>query len=77
MSLKLKEKQIPILQEYILLVTEANLWEGIKNGNYSWVKIDTVRKEKLFKLITLYKEFSELVESVENLKKLKEEEEDN
>ena len=41
----------------VLLVTEANLWEGIKNGNYSWVKIDSVRKEKLFKLITLYKEF--------------------
>ena len=53
----------------VLLVTEANLWEGIKNGNYSWVKIDSARKEKLFNLITLYKEFFELVESVENLNK--------
>ena len=68
----------------VLLVAEANVWEGIKNGNYSWVKIDSDRKEKLFKLITLYKEFFELVENVENLnkkvdrlKKLKEEEDDN
>ena len=68
----------------VLLVNEANLWEGINNGNYSWVRIDSARKKKLFKLITLYKEFFELVESVENLnkkvdrlKKLKEEEDDN
>ena len=53
----------------VLLVNEANLWEGINNGNYSWVRIDSARKKKLFKLITLYKEFFELVESVENLNK--------
>ena len=35
----------------------------------SWVKIDSDRKERLFKLITLYKELFELVESVENLNK--------
>ena len=32
----------------ILFVNEANLWEEIKNGNYSWVKIDSDRKEKEF-----------------------------
>ena len=62
MSLKLKEKKIPILQEY-----EAKLLDGIKNGNYGWVTIDSDRKERLFRLITLYKEFFELAESVENL----------
>ena len=30
----------------ILFVNDANLWEEIKNGNYSWVKIDSDRKEK-------------------------------
>ena len=50
-----------------MLVAEANVWEGIKNGNYSWDKIESDRKERLFKLITMYKEFFELVESVENL----------
>ena len=53
----------------VLLVSEANLWDGIKNGSYNWVKIDSYRKERLFKLITLHKEFFELVESVENLNK--------
>ena len=53
----------------VLLVTEANLWEGIKNGNYSWVKIERDRKERLFKLITMFKQFFEFVESVENLNK--------
>ena len=51
----------------VLLVAEANLWEGIKNGSYSWVTIDSRRKERLFKLIALYHEFFESVESVENL----------
>ena len=52
-----------------MLVAEANLWDGIKNGTYSWITIDSDRKESLFKLITIYKEFFELVESVENLNK--------
>ena len=40
----------------VLLVSEANVWDGIKNGSYSWVKIDSDRKERLFKVITLFKE---------------------
>ena len=66
-----------------MLVSEANLWDGIKNGSYTWVKIDSDRKERLFKLITLCKELFELVESVANLNKkvtkinqLKEEDDD-
>ena len=81
---KLDERKTNLDLARVVLVAEANLWEGIKNGNYSWVKIDSARKEKLFKLITLYKEFFELVKSVENLnkkvdrlKKLKQEEDDN
>ena len=52
-----------------MLVSEANLWDGIKNGSYNWVEIDSDRKERLFKLIALYKELFELMESVENLNK--------
>ena len=33
--------------ERVLPVAEANLWEGIKNGSYSWVKIDSERKDCL------------------------------
>ena len=49
MSLKLKEKPIPILK--VLFAIESQLWENIKNGGYGWIEIDRERKERLFQLI--------------------------
>lgn len=67
MSLKLKEKQVPILQEYCQL---ARLIYGKELRMVVIIGLTySDRKKRLFKLITLYKEFFELVESVQNLNK--------
>ena len=55
MSLKLKEKPIPILK--VLFAIESQLWENIKNGGYGWIEIDRERKERLFKLIKFIKSY--------------------
>lgn len=51
----------------VLLVGESQMWYSIRTGTYSWVEIDSDRKEKLFKLRELYKEFYNVIESVEAL----------
>ena len=52
----------------------------LKNGKYSWLKIKSDKKKKLFRLIDIYLKVSDLVDNVgdrnkkvDNLKKLKEE----
>lgn len=35
----------------ILLVSESQLWNKIRAGGYSWLKIDSDRKQRLYKLI--------------------------
>lgn len=32
----------------VFLVSEANLWGGIKNGSYGWIEINSDKKERLF-----------------------------
>lgn len=51
----------------VLLVGESQMWYSIRTGTYSWVEIDSDRKEKLFKLRELYKEFYNVIETVEAL----------
>ena len=62
----------------VLMIGECELWGGIKDGKYSWLKIKSDKKKKLFRLIDIYSKVSDLVEDVgdlnvkvDNLKKLK------
>ena len=64
----------------VLMIGECELWNGIKDGKYSWLKIKSDKKKKLFRLIDIYSKVSDLVEDVkdlnvkvDNLKKLKDE----
>ena len=52
----------------------------VRDGKYSWLKIKSDKKKKLFRLIDIYLKVSDLVDNVgdrnkkvDNLKKLKEE----
>ena len=61
----------------VLMIGECELWGGIKDGKYSWLKIKSDKKKKLFRLIDIYSKVSDLVEDVgdlnvkvDNLKKL-------
>ena len=48
---------------------ECELWNGIKDGKYSWLKIKSDKKKKLFRLIDIYSKVSDLVEDVRDINK--------
>ena len=53
----------------VLIVGETELWESIKNGNYSWLNIPKGKKKKLFRLIDIYSKFTNIVDNVKELNK--------
>ena len=63
----------------VLMAGECEMWEKIRRGDYSWLKIKSGdRKKKLFRLIDIYLKFDSIVdtvqelgEKVEKIKKLK------
>ena len=64
----------------VLMFGECELWNGVKDGKYSWLKIKSDKKKTLFRLIDIYSKVSDLVEDVrdlnvrvDHLKKLKDE----
>ena len=52
----------------LLIVGETELWESIRNGKYSWLKIPKEKKKKLFRLIDIYSNLSEIIEEVKSKK---------
>ena len=62
----------------VLMAGECEMWEKIRRGDYSWLKIKSDKKKKLFRLIDIYSKFDSIVdtvkelgEKVEKVKKLK------
>ena len=53
----------------VLMFGECELWNGIKDGKYSWLKINSDKKKKLFRLIDIYSKVSDLVEDVRDINK--------
>ena len=53
----------------ILMAGEREMWEKIKNGEYSWLKLNLDKNKKLRRLIDIYSEFDDVVESVKFLNK--------
>ena len=53
----------------ILMAGECEMWEKIKDEDYSWLKINSDKKKKLYRLINIYSQFSEIVDSVKELNK--------
>ena len=53
----------------ILMAGEREMWEKIKNGEYSWLKLNLDKNKKLRRLIDIYAEFDDVVESVKFLNK--------
>ncbi|KAM7438622.1 hypothetical protein ABFA07_011882 [Porites harrisoni] len=51
----------------ILMAGEREMWEKIKNGEYSWLKLNLDKNKKLRRLIEIYAEFDDVVESVKFL----------
>ena len=51
----------------ILIAEECNIWNKIKNGEYSWLDLNNNKNKKLFRLIEIYSNFNEIVDSVRDL----------
>ena len=53
----------------VLMVGECNIWRKIRNEDYSWLKLKSSQKKKLFKLIDIYMSFDDIIDSVIELNK--------
>ena len=53
----------------VLMAGECEMWEKIRRGDYSWLKIKSVKKKKLFKLIDIYTKFDSIVDTVKELER--------
>ena len=53
----------------VLMACECEMWEKIRKGDYSWLKIKSDKKKKLFKLIDIYTKFDSIVDTVKELER--------
>ena len=52
----------------VLMAGECEMWEKIRNEEYSWLQIKSDKKKKLYRLIDIYSKFVDIVDSVKDLK---------
>ena len=53
----------------VLMAGECEMWVKIRNGVYSWLKMKSDKKKKLFKLIDIYSKFDNIFDTVKELNK--------
>ena len=51
----------------VLMAGECEMWEKIRNEEYSWLQIKSDKKKKLHRLIDIYLKFGDIVDSVKDL----------
>ena len=51
----------------VLMVGECEMWGKIRDEEYSWLKINSDKKKKLYRLIDIYSKFDDIVDSVKDL----------
>ena len=51
----------------VLMAGECEMWEKIRNEEYSWLQIKSDKKKKLYRLIHIYSKFVDIVQSVKDL----------
>ena len=51
----------------ILMAGECEMWGKIRDEDYSWLKIKSDKKKKLYRLIDIYSKFDNIVDSVKDL----------
>ena len=53
----------------VLIASESEMWNKIRNEQYSWLKLNNDKKKKLYRLIDIYSNFIDIVDSVKSLNK--------
>ena len=51
----------------VLMTGECEMWGKIRDEDYSWLKIKSDKKKKLFRLIDIHSKFDDIVDSVKDL----------
>ena len=51
----------------VLIASESEMWNKIRNEEYSWLKLNNDKKKKLYRLIDIYSNFIDIVDSVKSL----------
>ena len=51
----------------VLMVGESLMWKKIRNEEYSWLRLNSDKKKKLYRLIDIYSHFIDIVVSVKDL----------
>ena len=51
----------------ILMTGESEMWGKIRDENYSWLKIKSDKKKKLFRLIDIYSKFEDIFDTIKDL----------
>ena len=51
----------------VLMAGECEMWGKIRDEDYSWLKIKSDKKKKLYRLIDIYSKFDNIVDSVKDL----------
>ena len=51
----------------VLMVGECEMWNKIRNEQYSWLGLNSDKKKKLYRLIDIYSNFIDIVDSVKEL----------
>ena len=51
----------------VLMVGESLMWKKIRNEEYSWLRLNSDKKKKLYRLIDIYSKFDDIVDSVKDL----------
>ena len=44
----------------VLMAGECEMWEKIRNEDYSWLQIKSDKKQKLYRLIDIYSKFDDI-----------------
>ena len=51
----------------ILMAGECEMWRKIRNEDYSWLSLNSDKKNKLYRLIDIYSNFNDIVDRVKDL----------
>ena len=51
----------------VLMAGECEIWKKIRNEEYSWLRLNSDKKKKLYRLIDIYSNFIDIVDSVKDL----------
>ena len=53
----------------ILSASESEMWNKIRNDQYSWLNLNDKKRKKFYRLIDIYSNFNDIVDSVKSLNK--------